>query len=117
MGWRKDLPAASLEDVAQFFATYYTPDNAVLSIAGDRENRVVGGIVGREKLCDVLEARGGEIFPPPHPEKKKTGAPGGGRAREASGATSRRVGCPSTSVARSSRRRVAYRAFAGSSPA
>jgi predicted Zn-dependent peptidase len=31
----EDLSEASLEDVAQFFATYYTPDNAVLSIAGD----------------------------------------------------------------------------------
>jgi predicted Zn-dependent peptidase len=30
-----DLDAASLEDVSHFFATYYTPDNAVLSIAGD----------------------------------------------------------------------------------
>jgi predicted Zn-dependent peptidase len=30
-----DLTAASLDDVSQFFATYYTPDNAVLSIAGD----------------------------------------------------------------------------------
>jgi len=30
-----DLKAASLEDIAHFFATYYTPDNAVLSIAGD----------------------------------------------------------------------------------
>ena len=31
----EDLSAASLDDIAQFFATYYTPDNAVLSIAGD----------------------------------------------------------------------------------
>jgi predicted Zn-dependent peptidase len=30
-----DLDAASLEDIKHFFATYYTPDNAVLSIAGD----------------------------------------------------------------------------------
>jgi predicted Zn-dependent peptidase len=30
-----DLDAASLEDIEQFFATYYTPDNAVLSITGD----------------------------------------------------------------------------------
>jgi predicted Zn-dependent peptidase len=30
-----DLNAASLEDIAHFFATYYTPDNAVLTIAGD----------------------------------------------------------------------------------
>ena len=37
MGSMEDLTAASLHDVAQFFATYYTPDNAVLSIAGDFE--------------------------------------------------------------------------------
>ena len=35
IGSFEDLAAASLDDVAQFFATYYTPDNAVLSIAGD----------------------------------------------------------------------------------
>ncbi len=35
MGSMDDLDAASLEDVADFFATYYTPDNAVLTIAGD----------------------------------------------------------------------------------
>jgi zinc protease len=37
IGSMEDLTAASLEDVAQFFATYYTPDNAVLSVAGDFE--------------------------------------------------------------------------------
>jgi len=35
IGSMEDLSAASLDDVAQFFATYYTPDNAVLSIVGD----------------------------------------------------------------------------------
>lgn len=35
IGSMADLDAASLEDIAQFFSTYYTPDNAVLSIAGD----------------------------------------------------------------------------------
>src|SRR5687767_15504404 len=35
IGSMEDLTAASLEDVEHFFATYYTPDNAVLSIAGD----------------------------------------------------------------------------------
>jgi predicted Zn-dependent peptidase len=35
IGSMADLDAASLEDIAHFFATYYTPDNAVLSIAGD----------------------------------------------------------------------------------
>jgi predicted Zn-dependent peptidase len=35
IGSMEDLSAASLDDIGQFFATYYTPDNAVLSIAGD----------------------------------------------------------------------------------
>jgi zinc protease len=35
IGSMEDLSEASLEDVAQFFATFYTPDNAVLSVAGD----------------------------------------------------------------------------------
>jgi predicted Zn-dependent peptidase len=38
IGSMDDLSAASLDDVAQFFATHYTPDNAVLSIAGDFES-------------------------------------------------------------------------------
>jgi len=35
IGSMEDLSAASLEDVKLFFGSYYTPDNAVLSIAGD----------------------------------------------------------------------------------
>ncbi|MDQ6829202.1 MAG: insulinase family protein [Gemmatimonadota bacterium] len=35
IGSMEDLTEASLEDVAQFFATFYTPDNAVLTVAGD----------------------------------------------------------------------------------
>jgi len=35
IGSMQDLDAASLDDVAEFFATWYTPDNAVLTIAGD----------------------------------------------------------------------------------
>jgi len=35
IGSMDDLSAASLEDIAEFFRTFYTPDNAVLTIAGD----------------------------------------------------------------------------------
>jgi zinc protease len=35
IGSMDDLTEASLEDIAEFFRTYYTPDNAVLTIAGD----------------------------------------------------------------------------------
>src|SRR5207245_9391361 len=39
IGSMEDLSAASLDDIAQFFTTYYTPDNAVLSIAGDFDSK------------------------------------------------------------------------------
>jgi zinc protease len=35
IGSMQDLSAASLEDVKQFFRTYYAPNNATLTIAGD----------------------------------------------------------------------------------
>lgn len=37
IGSMEDLTAASLEDISNFFATYYVPNNAVLSICGDLE--------------------------------------------------------------------------------
>ncbi len=47
IGSMSDLDAASLEDIAQFFATYYTPDNAVLSIAGDFDDAEARTMVER----------------------------------------------------------------------
>lgn len=38
IGSMQDLDAASLDDIATFFATYYTPDNATLTISGDFES-------------------------------------------------------------------------------
>ncbi len=37
IGSMEDLDAASLEDVAGFFRTYYAPNNAVLAVVGDAE--------------------------------------------------------------------------------
>jgi predicted Zn-dependent peptidase len=37
IGSMEHLTAASLDDIAEFFRTFYTPDNAVLTIAGDFE--------------------------------------------------------------------------------
>ncbi|HEX2141926.1 MAG TPA: pitrilysin family protein [Candidatus Limnocylindria bacterium] len=37
IGSMDDLNAASLDDVREFFATYYAPNNAVLTVAGDFE--------------------------------------------------------------------------------
>jgi predicted Zn-dependent peptidase len=45
IGSMEDLDAASLEDVAGFFATYYTPDNAVLTVTGDFDPAEARGLV------------------------------------------------------------------------
>src|ERR687884_674815 len=47
IGSMEDLTAASLEDVEKFFATSYTPDNAVLSIAGDFDPAEARSLVER----------------------------------------------------------------------
>lgn len=41
IGSMADLDAASLDDVRSFFETYYRPDNAVLTVAGDFDPRQV----------------------------------------------------------------------------
>ena len=47
IGSMEDLSEASLEDVAAFFRTYYTPDNAVLTIAGDFDVTTARAMVER----------------------------------------------------------------------
>ncbi len=47
IGSMEDLSAASLEDVRHFFATFYCPNNAVLSIVGDFEADVAMAMVKR----------------------------------------------------------------------
>jgi predicted Zn-dependent peptidase len=41
IGSMADLDAASLEDVTAFFRTYYVPNNAVLTVAGDVEEAAI----------------------------------------------------------------------------
>jgi zinc protease len=45
IGSMEDLSAASLDDVREFFAAYYRPANAVLTIAGDFEREAALGMV------------------------------------------------------------------------
>jgi zinc protease len=47
IGSMEDLDAASLDDIAAFFRTYYTPDNAVLTVAGDFEGTAVREMIER----------------------------------------------------------------------
>jgi zinc protease len=70
IGSMADLDAASVEDVQQFFKTYYAPNNAVLALAGDLDTK--------EALVKVKKYFGGvarQPAPKPvdlkEPEKKE----------------------------------------------
>ena len=45
IGSMEDLNAASLADVSEFFATYYAPNNAVLTIAGDFDPQAANALI------------------------------------------------------------------------
>ncbi len=47
IGSMEDLTAASLDDVRDFFATWYAPNNAVLTIAGDFETDAALAMIDR----------------------------------------------------------------------
>jgi predicted Zn-dependent peptidase len=66
IGSMADLDAASLEDFAAFFKTYYAPNNAVLAIAGDVDEKAV-----LEKVRKYFES----IPSGPPPPKLDSGEP------------------------------------------
>jgi zinc protease len=47
IGSMEDIGGATLEDVADFFSTFYVPNNAVLTLAGDIDPRTALGLVER----------------------------------------------------------------------
>lgn len=47
IGSMEHLEAASLSDIAEFFATFYTPDNAVLTVAGDFDPEEARSLIER----------------------------------------------------------------------
>lgn len=63
IGSMEDLSAASLDDIAQFFATYYTPDNAVLSIAGDFDSTETRKLI-TEYFGPIPSGKGRPALPP-----------------------------------------------------
>lgn len=63
IGSMEDLSAASLDDVAQFFRTYYTPDNSVLSIAGDFDPGEAKELVHRY-FGGIARGQGRPALPP-----------------------------------------------------
>ena len=77
IGSMEDLDAASLEDVERFFRTYYIPNNAVLTIAGD---------IDRGATLRLVEDYFGEIpageEPPPLPGRSDVEITLGGTVRD-----------------------------------
>ncbi len=61
IGSMADLDAASLDDVRDFYSTWYAPDNAVLSVVGDVDTRAV--VTEVERLFAGIPAR--REFPRP----------------------------------------------------
>jgi predicted Zn-dependent peptidase len=59
IGLMEDLNAASVEDVASFFKTYYAPNNAVLAIVGDVETNAT-----LEKARKAFESIPAQPAPP-----------------------------------------------------
>ncbi len=74
IGYMEDIAAATLEDVRQFFRTYYAPNNAVLTLAGDLDP---------DEALRRVEAWFGEIpAGPPVPPVSAPLPPAGGEQRE-----------------------------------
>ena len=63
IGSIEDISAASLDDIAQFFTTYYTPDNAVLSIAGDFDSEEARKLVTKY-FGPIPKGKGKPPLPP-----------------------------------------------------
>ena len=63
IGSMEDLSAASLDDIAQFFTTHYTPNNAVLSIAGDFDSEQARKLV-TEYFGPIPKGKGKPLLPP-----------------------------------------------------
>jgi zinc protease len=73
IGSMADLNAASVDDVATFFKTYYAPNNAVLSIVGDVDAKKTMALV--EKYFGAIQrqpaAKRPNLAEPPHTAERR----------------------------------------------
>ncbi|HXG57825.1 MAG TPA: pitrilysin family protein [Thermoanaerobaculia bacterium] len=70
IGSMEDLSAATLDDIRDFFSTWYRPDNCVLTIAGDFVPGEARALV-EQYFGDIAP---GGAFPRMNPERKPAGA-------------------------------------------
>jgi hypothetical protein len=89
IGSMDDLDAATLEDVEGFFRTYYVPNNAVLTVAGDFDP---DGILGAVRRWFGEIPAGAPIPALPGPFTPRRGRGGGANAAKLPARA--RDGCP-----------------------
>ena len=74
IGSMDDLNAASVDDVATFFKTYYAPNNAVLTIVGDLDTKKTETLV--EKYFGAIvrqpDPKRPDLAEPPHTAERPT---------------------------------------------
>ncbi|HSC25904.1 MAG TPA: pitrilysin family protein [Vicinamibacterales bacterium] len=74
IGSMEDLDAATVEDVASFFKTYYAPNNAVLAIVGDVDTKTTLASVRKyfETIPSQPAAPPLDMTEPPQKEERRT---------------------------------------------
>jgi predicted Zn-dependent peptidase len=74
IGSMADLNAASVEDVAQFFKTYYAPNNAILSIVGDVDTKKTLTLVDKYfgSIPSQPAAARPNLAEPPHTAERRS---------------------------------------------
>ncbi len=74
IGSMEDLSAASVDDVATFFKTYYAPNNAVLSIVGDVDTKKAMALI--EKYFGTIarqpDPKRPDLTEPPHTAERRS---------------------------------------------
>src|SRR5687767_13359148 len=74
IGSMEDLSAASVDDVATFFKTYYAPNNAVVAIVGDVDTRKTMALV--EKYFGAIsrqpQPKRPDLTQPPHTAERRS---------------------------------------------
>lgn len=73
IGSMEDLNAASVDDVATFFKTYYAPNNAVLTIVGDVDTKKTQALVEKYfgSIARQPDPRRPDLAEPPHTAERR----------------------------------------------
>jgi predicted Zn-dependent peptidase len=74
IGSMADLNAASVDDVATFFKTYYAPNNAVMSIVGDVDTKKTTALVEKDfgAIARQPAPRRPDLTEPPHTAERRS---------------------------------------------